>query len=307
MLNNGQSRHDGAAGEARRAITLDATDSGAWRELGRAHLGLGKTDEARQAFLKAVELGPSDWAAHNHLGGFYFGVNQLDQAATSFQRVIDLAPDNIRGYNNLGSVSLRLERLDRAVEMYERSLSLEKNATAFANLGLAYYEQGQFADAARSYEGAVALPRPTFQLWSNLGAACYWAPGLRARAKTAYETAVTLGQQALDVTPKNAAVLSGLADVHAVLTTLSTPPASVEHAKEARRLLATVANLQPQASDVLFTIGGALEQLGDRAAALDWLARAVKAGYPLKSIQRSPFLTALRQDPRFLKQFPQAP
>ena len=60
--------------------------------------------------------------------------------------------------------------------MYERSLSLDKNPTAYSNLGTALYQQGLFADAARSFEGAVALPGAAFLHWFNLGAACYWAP-----------------------------------------------------------------------------------------------------------------------------------
>jgi cytochrome c-type biogenesis protein CcmH/NrfG len=69
--------------------------------------------------------------------------------------------------------------------MYERSLSIERNATAPSNLGRAYYEQGLFAEAARTFESAVAMPGPTYQLWANLGAACYFAPGLRDRARVA--------------------------------------------------------------------------------------------------------------------------
>ena len=80
--------------------------------------------------------------------------------------------------------------------MYERSLSLDKNATAYSNLGTALYQQGLYADAARTFEGAVALPGATFLHWFNLGAACYWAPDLRARAKEAYETALKLGEPA---------------------------------------------------------------------------------------------------------------
>ena len=80
--------------------------------------------------------------------------------------------------------------------MYERSLSLDKNATAYSNLGTALYQQGLYADAARTFEGAVALPGASFLHWFNLGAACYWAPDLRARAKEAYETALKLGEPA---------------------------------------------------------------------------------------------------------------
>jgi tetratricopeptide (TPR) repeat protein len=305
LLNNGQGRFDGATGEALLAIKLDARSSAAWRELGRAYQGLRKMDEARQAFLKAVEFGPDDWKAHNQLGGFYYNVGRFDEAAASFERVLALAPNNVRAYNNLGSVHLRQERFDRATEMYERSLSIEKNSTALSNLGGAYYAQGLFADAARTFEAAVAMPGPTYQMWANLGAACYFAPGLRDRARVAYENAIKLGEERREVTPKDIGIVAALADAHAVLALLSDNAGAATHVALARSLLTAIERLKPSSQGDLFTVASTHEELGDRAQALDWLGRAVKAGYPMNSVRRSPWLKALRDDPAYLSQFPQ--
>ncbi len=196
MINYGHGRYDGALGEAQRAVSLDPTLSRAWRELGRAHFRLGQREDAEKDFLKAVSLDRDDWTAQNSLGSFYLSVNRLDDAIREYERMQALAPDNTRAYNNLGTAYLQQERFDKATEMYERSLSLDKNATAYSNLGTALYQQGLYADAARSFEGAVALPGATFLHWFNLGAACYWAPDLRGRAKEAYATAIKLGEQA---------------------------------------------------------------------------------------------------------------
>lgn len=305
IFNNGQSRHDGASGEALLAIKLDPRSSGAWRELGRAYLGLGKRDEAGQAFQRATEVGPADWTAHNNLGGFHLVAGRLDQATSSFERVLALAPDNVKAYNNLGSVHLTRERFDRATEMYERSLSIERNPTALSNLALAYYEQGLFADAARTLETAVAMPGPTYQMWTNLGAACYFVPGLRDRARVAYETAIKLGDAARDVTPKNASILAALADAHGVLALLSDEAGAAAHAAQARLLLGEIERLKPTGGDILFTIASTHEELGDRSRALEWLVKATNAGYSMNKVRRSPWLKALRDDPAYIKQFPQ--
>jgi serine/threonine protein kinase/Flp pilus assembly protein TadD len=305
MFNNGQSRFDGAYGEALLATKLDARSSGAWRELGRAYWGQRKPDEAGQAYLKAVEVGPNDWTAHNNLGGFYFNTGRIDEATASFERVLELAADNVKAYNNLGSMHLRQERFDRASEMYERSLSIERNPTALSNLAGAYYAQGLFADAARTFEAAVAMPGPTYQLWANLGAACYFAPGLRDRARVAYENAIKLGEERRDVTPKEPGVLAALADAHAVLALLSDEAGAATHAAFARSLLANIEQLKPSVPDDLFTVASTYEELGDRAQALEWLVKATKAGYPINRVRRSPWLKALRDDPAYIKQFPQ--
>ena len=195
MINYSQGRFDGALGEAQSAVALDAKYSRAWRERGRAQVRLGRRDEAEKDFLAPWRSIRTTGPRRMAWGRCTFAVNRLDAAIAEFERVQELAPDNTRAYNNLGTAFLQQERFDKATEMYERSLSLDKNATAYSNLGTALYQQGRYADAARSFEGAVALPGASFLHWFNLGAACYWAPD-RGRAKEAYETAVTLGEQA---------------------------------------------------------------------------------------------------------------
>jgi tetratricopeptide (TPR) repeat protein len=50
---------------------------------------------------------------------------------------------------------------------------------------------------------------------------------------------------------------------------------------------------------VLYNHGHAYEQLGEREKALDWIDKALKAGYPRKEIERDPWLADLRADERF--------
>jgi serine/threonine protein kinase/Flp pilus assembly protein TadD len=302
MINYSQSRFDGALGEADKAVALDATDSRAWRERGRALVRLGRRDDAEQAFLKAITLDPGDWTSRNALGALYLNLNRLDEAITQFERIQALTPDNTRAYNNLGTAFLQQERFDKATEMYERSLSLDQNATAYSNLGTALYFQGRYAEAARSFEGAVALPGASFLHWFNLGAACYWVPDLRGRATQAYETAVKLGEQTRTATGRiEPSRLAELASGHAVLALLTTGPEADEHRSRALKLLALI---EPPSRDpgVLSTVATTYEELGDRARALDWLEQAIAAGYPLKRIERSPWLKDLRSDERYLRQ-----
>jgi serine/threonine protein kinase/Flp pilus assembly protein TadD len=300
MINSGQRRFDGALGEAQRAIALDAKNSRGYRELGRAQFQLGRRDDAEKAFRTAVALDPGDWTAHNALGTLYYNTNRFDEAATEYERMLALAPDNIRAYNNLGSAYLNQERFDKASEMFERSLSLERSATAYSNLGTALYQQGRYADAARSYESAVALPDATYLHWFNLGAACYWVPDLRGRAKEAYERAIALGEDQRASAPKvDASLASQLASSYAVLALLTDGAAAEEHRANARRLL-DIAQQQPTSNPgLLARIGETYEELGDRTKALDVLGQALQAGYSMSAIERSPWLKELRADERY--------
>ena len=185
--------------------------------------------------------------------------------------------------------------------MYERSLSLDRNPTAYSNLGTALYQQGQYADAARSFEGAVALPDAAFLHWFNLGAACYWVPEMRGRAKEAYERAVALGEEARAATPKDLSLLTELASGYAVLALLTPGPAAEERRQSARRILELVEAQQPRDAGVLSTLATTYEELGDRQKALDTLGQALQAGYSIKKIERSPWLKELRSDERYAR------
>ena len=296
MINYGQGRFDGALGEAQRAISLDPKSSRAWRERGRAHFRLGQRQEAEKDFLTAVSLDPDDWTARNSLGSYYLSLNRFDEAILEYERMQALAPDNTRAYNNLGSVYLQQERFEKASEMYERSLSLDKNATAYSNLGTALYQQGLYADAARSFGEAVTLPGATFLHWFNLGAACYWAPE-RRRAKDAYATAIKVEEQARGTGRIEPLRQVELASAYAVLALLTEGREAQQHRNQAYELLATIE--QPRDATLLATLAITYEELGDRRTALEWLDQAIKAGYSIKRLERSPWLKDLRADERY--------
>jgi serine/threonine-protein kinase len=300
MVNFGQGRNEGAVGEAQKAISIDPTLSRAWREIGRVHFRLGQMAEAEKAFVKAVALDPDDWTARNSLGSLYYSLNRLDEAIAEYERMQALAPDNTKAYNNLGSAYLTQERFDKAAEMYERSLSLERNATAYSNLGTAQYQQGLYDDAARSFEAAVSLPGAAFVHWFNLGAASYWAPDRRTRAREAYATAVTLGEKARLAAKSTPLDTVDLASAYAVLAMLTEGTEAKQHQARAHKLIEMIGP-PPRDGNVLATLGTTYEELGDRAKALDWLGQALKAGYSLKRLERSPWLKELRADERYVQ------
>ena len=90
-----------------------------------------------------------------------------------------------------------------------------------------------------------------------------------------------------------------------MLALLSDEAGAATHAAFARSLLANLEQLKPSVPDDLFTVASTHEELGNRAQALDWLGRAVAAGYPMNRVRRSPWLKALRDDPAYVRQFPQ--
>ncbi len=282
-------RYEEAVAVAQRAVELDPVNADAYRELGRAYEELKRVDEAEATYRKAVAVRPDDWLAFNTLGGFYFGKGRYADAEAAYTRVVELTPDNTRGHNNLGTTYYSMGRLDEAIAAWQRSAAIRPTPAATSNLGVHYFARGQYANAARAFEQAVLLTPNDRRLWRNLGAALHWAPNERNKARAAYERAVQLGKQDRRVNPRQPALQAELADSYSMLG----------HRAQALEAAAAAERLGGGDVNALFLVAGAYEQLGERALALQWLQKAIAAGYDRSAIERSPGLAALRTDDRY--------
>ena len=289
LIARGRGRYEEALVYAQRAVELDATNSDAYRELARTYDALNRGADAEATYRKATEARPDDWLAYNALGSFLLTKGRVADAEAAFRRVVALTPDNTRAYNNLGVTYFRMGRGADAAAMWERSSAIRQTYAAASNLGSYYFSERRYADAARAFERAVELSPSDRRVWRNLGAALYWAPGERDKAKPAYEKAVQLGKEELKVNPRQAGVLAELADAYSMLG----------RREEARDAAAAVERLASDELDALFNVASAYEQIGDRALALRWLQKALAAGYSRESIERSPGLAELRKDERY--------
>ena len=289
MIAWGRGRYEEAVAVAQRAVELDPMSSDGYRELGRAYEAMKRLPDAEATYRKAIEARPDDWLAYNSLGSFYLARSRFAEAEAAFKQVTGLTPDNTRGYNNLGSTYFKMGRRDDAAAMWERSTSIRPTYAATSNLGSYYYSRGRYTDAARAFERAVALSPNNGQLWRNLGAALYWAPGERGKANDAYQQAVELAEAERLVNPRNPSLLAELADSYSMLGRRA----------EALDAVAAVERLGSGDADAMFNVASAYEQTGERALALQWLEKAIAAGYSRESIERSPGLAELRKDARF--------
>ena len=176
-------------------------------------------------------------------------------------------------------------------------MAIRSTAPALSNLGTTLFYLGRFEAAAGEFEGAVKQNERDATVWLNLGRARYEGPSTREKARAPLERAISLGEEQLAVNPRDAELLAGLADAHAMLG----------HSRQARALSARAVALAPDDSDVLQVGAGIDEMFGKRDAALGKLARALAAGYPRWEIERSPSFKALREDPRFAEVLKGAP
>ena len=294
LVDAGTGRYAEAVNELKRAIALEPSNGDAYRELARAYQALGQTAEAEATFKTAIGVRPTYWANYNALGTLYFRLSRYAEAETQFKQVIALTPDNARGYSNLGGVYAQTKRYDEAAAMLERSQAIKPTGAAASNLGTVYSFLGRHADAARKMEQALALNEGDSQLWSNLASAYHWAPGERAKARPTFLRAIALGETELRVNPRSADLILRMADCRSM----------IGEAARARELAAQALKLAPQDVTVTYKAGLVYEQVGDRNRALELIGKALDLGYQRDLVDRSPSLSDLRKDPRFVNRIP---
>ncbi|MGH9434069.1 MAG: tetratricopeptide repeat protein, partial [Terriglobia bacterium] len=291
LVDNGTGEYAAAAGEFKHVLELEPTNDEGYGGLAQAYERLGKLDEAEKTFQKAIALRPNYGATYSWLGLFYFDHGRYEDAARMFKRMIGLAPDSFMGFSNLGGAYLMEGRYSEAIAPLQTSIGIRPHAGAYSNLGTAYYYLHKFMEAARTYEEAARLEPHAYDLWGNLGDAYYWAPRERNRAPAAYEKAVTLARQQLEVNPKDSVVLSYVATYEAMLGDRT----------EAFSFLARSLQPAPQDPELMFNAALVYNQLGEKDQALEWLAQAVGAGYSAATLRATPNFSNLQGDPRFQK------
>jgi tetratricopeptide (TPR) repeat protein len=214
---------------------------------------------------------------------------RLEEAAQMYTQVTSLVPDSFVGFANLGSTRIQQGRYGEAVEPLEQSLKIRKTGSGMSNLATAYFQSRRYTDAARSLEEATTLDAKNYEIWGNLGDAYYWAPGMRDRAGGAYRKALELGEEQRRVNPRDAHMLSYLAEYHAMLG----------EKQKAQLRIGEAEKLAPGDPEVLYYAAMVYVQAGDQKKSLEKLERAVAAGYPAAGVRDTPNFLVLGNDPRF--------
>jgi serine/threonine protein kinase/tetratricopeptide (TPR) repeat protein len=285
----GTGRYTDAIEEYDKALRLEPTNDDFRRQQARAQEKAGNLAEAEKTFREAITLRPHYWANYNSLGVFYINQGRYTDAADMFAQVIKLAPDTAFGYANLGAAYNQLGKYPDAISMFERSVSIRPTATAYSNLATAYFNKRSFLEAAGMFEKATSADEKNYAVWGNLGDAYYWAAGKRDQAPQAYRKAIALGQDALKVNARDAALLSRLAGYYAML----------DDRQSALSYLARAFEIAPNDPTVRFKAALIHNQFKDDNQTLEWLEKAVQAGYSITTIRDVPNFDHLWAYPRF--------
>lgn len=288
LVNDGAGDYRNAAVEFQRAVELDPSNESASIGLAAAFEHEGAFNEAEKAYLRSIDAHPQSYFSYNAAGAFYFRRSENEKASQMFKKVTDLAPENHIGYLNYGAIYNELGRYAEAIPPLRKSILLRPSYGAYANLGTSYFAQHKFSDAASSYTEATKLDPQQYVPWGNLGEAEYYA-GRHDEAARAYRKAIELADRQLQVNPRDSDVLSDMSEYHAMLG----------NREQAIHHLTLALQYGHSEKELLFTAAEVYNELGETGLALEWLTKAVHAGYPPSKFRDFPAFGNLAQNPRF--------
>jgi len=291
-IHDGTGKYDKAVSDFNRALVIDPVNYEAYQGLAKAYEDQGLLKDAESTYKRAISMQPSNWIGYHNLGIYYSNHSQYADAISQFKKEIEINPQNYLGFNALGAMYYYTDKLKDASDMFEKSFNIKKSYYIASNLGTIYYIQGKYAEAARNYEKAVEMNDNDYIIWGNLGAAYYWAPGERDKAKAAFLHAIKLGELAKKVNPNDQLLITMLAGYYSM----------VGSKQKALEDVSKSLKMAPNDAETMYRAGTTYEQLGDRKKAIEWIINSIKSGYSRSDIESQPELKKLIADERYKKE-----
>lgn len=130
------------------------------RNIAAAYIGQKNYAAALRELLEAEKLYPHDPYLHNDMGLVYMEREMPELAVQHFKKALALKSDYSDAKNNLGVAHIKNGQLDEAISCLKELLTNLIYATPqnpLFNLGWAYYQKKDFAQAETYYHKALGL------------------------------------------------------------------------------------------------------------------------------------------------------
>ena len=185
-----------------------------------------------------------------------------------FDKVIQIAPEWYGTYVNVAAIYSDFGEYQKAIDPLQKSIAIRPSYAGYVNLCTSYFGLKRYAEAATACEEATKLGPDQYVAWGNLGEA-YFGSGAKDKAVAPLRKAVELTEAELKVNPHDPDVLSSLANYSAMLGDRKKAQLCIEQA------------LQYGHNDksILMDAASVYNHLGEGGLAVEWLAKAVQAGY----------------------------
>jgi eukaryotic-like serine/threonine-protein kinase len=277
-----------AAAEFQKALQLEPANDLASIGLATAYEKLNEPEKAEAVYKQAIALRPNYARGYNALGAFYFGNADYAKAEQMFRTAAEKDPQSARSYSNLGAVLLFQNKDQEASAAFQKSIAIRPTADAYVNAGIASFRQRRFSEAATLFRKSLERESGTYDVWGSLGDAEYYG-GNRAQAMNDYKKAIALGNAQLQTSPNDAGLLADLANYQSMLGNTS----------QAIDLLNRSLAINHTDKELMFKAAFVYNQLHQTGPALEWLGKALQAGYAPSVVAKAAALDNLHSNPRY--------
>ncbi len=144
--------------EFRLALAQDPNRPQARSLLGEAYLRGGQYIQALAELKAALAQSPRNARILGNIGWAHYKLKQYDEAHRWLKQAQSLSPQNPRLNQRLGMVLAAQKKYPEALEAFRQG---GDEALAFNNIGVYYYLDGRYEEAARCFQKALDL-RPTY-------------------------------------------------------------------------------------------------------------------------------------------------
>ncbi len=286
-IENGTGQFEKAAEQFQQAVQLDPTNDAAYWHLAEAYQSLNQLDKAEETYKRRISIRPEYWRSYSALGVFYINQAEYEKAQAMFEKAVSLRPNNYKDNSNLGAALLYEGKDEEATRAFEKSIAIRPSRSAYDNLGFAYFRLRRFDQAARTTQEALKLDDSDYQTWGNLGDYLYYG-GKKSDATEATKKAIFMAEQKLKTNPRDTSVLSDLAAYWAMLGD------RVRALDYLNRAL-----VGKNDKELLFQAAVVYNQLRETGTALEWLSKALAAGYSRSVVSKTPELDNLHDNSRY--------
>lgn len=122
--------------------------------LGLTYLIADRPREAIPELETAIRLESRNPAPYVTLGQAYLKLNNYSQAAATFKRGLDIVPDNKKLNYQMGMALSKQKRYEEAFTFF---LKGGDEAQAYNNIGVHYFVEGKYEEAAKCFQKALDL------------------------------------------------------------------------------------------------------------------------------------------------------
>ncbi|MEX1138093.1 MAG: tetratricopeptide repeat protein [Bacteroidota bacterium] len=180
-----------------RAKRLFPNDFRVYLLLGLSSSRLNQNEAAVENLQKSLELNPDDVNTLSSLALTLDGMKRFEESDSLYERALRIDPNSHIVLNNYGySLAERDLQLARSLEMSLEAVKADSaNSSYLDTLGWIYYKLGNYPEAARYIEKAIAAGDASAVVHEHLGDVYF---RLNETAK-----ALELWQKALDIDPAN--------------------------------------------------------------------------------------------------------